>query len=273
MTTTTLTRGWMAMLKRPMLYKQIGFLFFLLVSWQTVSQIFKLDFWISSPVGVTIAMAKWTSGGVLVSDVKVTLMEAGLGFLIGSLAGGLIGFVLGWVRSLGELLEPFVLSLYSLPKVALAPLFVLWFGIGPINKIMFAALMVFFMVFFTTFQGARQVDQALVGNARLLGASNLQIWLRIALPYSSVWFISGLRIGMPYALIGAIVGEFVAANEGVGYRIKEATSFFDTGTVFAGLLILMSISFVLLAVLKWVERRTLKWQTADELTQIDKHPS
>ena len=156
----------------------------------------------------------------------------------------------GWVRKLGDLLEPFVLSLYTLPKIALAPLFVLWFGIGATNKIMFAAMLVFFMVFFTTYQGTRQVDRDLVENARLLGASRWGIWTKIAVPYSAVWVFTGLRIGLPYALIGAIVGEFVAAESGVGFRIKEATSFFNTAEVFAGLIVLMAISLVLLGGLK-----------------------
>src|SRR5262249_41770065 len=140
-------------------------------------------------------------------------------------------------------------------------LFVLWFGIGALNKIMFSGLLVFFMVFFTTFQGMRQVDTDLLANARLLGASRLQTFVKIAIPYSAVWVFAGLRIGLPYALIGAIAGEFVAADSGVGYRIKEATSFFNTAAVFAGLVVLMVISLAFLAILKAIERRTLRWQT------------
>jgi NitT/TauT family transport system permease protein len=207
-------------------------------------------------------MLRWYESGQLLDDLKITLLEAGLGFLIGSIAGGLIGFILGWVRRLGDLFEPFILSLYTLPKVALAPLFVLWFGIGVSNKVMFSAMLVFFMVFFTTFQGTRQVDRDLVENARLLGASRFHTWTKIAIPYSAVWVFTGLRIGLPYALIGAIVGEFVAADSGVGFRIKEATSFFNTAGVFAGLLLLMAISILLLGILKLIEQRALRWQTA-----------
>jgi NitT/TauT family transport system permease protein len=218
------------------------------------------DFWISSPSAVVVAMIAWARSGDLATDLQMTLTEAGAGFVLGSVAGGLVGFVLGWVQRLGKLFEPLVLSLYTLPKIALAPLFVLWFGIGPVNKIMFSAMLVFFMVFFTTFQGTRQVDRDLVANARLLGASRWAIWTKIAIPYASVWMFTGIRIGLPYALIGAIVGEFVAADSGVGFRIKEATSFFNTAAVFAGLVVLMAISMVLLGLLKLVERRVLRWQ-------------
>jgi NitT/TauT family transport system permease protein len=204
---------------------QAGFTVFVFGMWEILSRMLHADFWISSPSAVVVAM-----------------------------------IVLGWVQRLGKLFEPLVLSLYTLPKIALAPLFVLWFGIGPVNKIMFSAMLVFFMVFFTTFQGTRQVDRDLVANARLLGASRWAIWTKIAIPYASVWMFTGIRIGLPYALIGAIVGEFVAADSGVGFRIKEATSFFNTAAVFAGLVVLMAISMVLLGLLKLVERRVLRWQ-------------
>jgi NitT/TauT family transport system permease protein len=230
--------------------------------WEWMSGALHAEFWISKPSLVVEALITWWQSGQLGSDLQLTLTEAGGGFLLGSIAGGLVGFVLGWVRRLGDLLEPFVLSLYTLPKIALAPLFVLWFGIGSTNKIMFSAMLVFFMVFFTTYQGVRQVDRELVENARMLGASRWGIWTKIAVPYSAVWVFTGLRIGLPYALIGAIVGEFVAAEAGVGFRIKEATSFFNTAAVFAGLIVLMVISMVLLGALKLVEMRVLRWQTA-----------
>jgi NitT/TauT family transport system permease protein len=237
-----------------------------LALWQGGSQAMHLEFWISTPAQVVLALIAWGRSGTLVSDLQLTLTEAGVGFILGSVAGGLVGFVLGWVRRLGDLLEPFVLALYTLPKIALAPLFVLWFGIGATNKIMFSAMLVFFMVFFTTYQGTRQVDRDLVENARLLGATRWGIWTRIAVPYSAVWVFTGLRIGLPYALIGAIVGEFVAAEAGVGFRIKEATSFFNTAEVFAGLVVLMAISLVLLGGLKLIEMRTLRWQTVGRTT-------
>jgi NitT/TauT family transport system permease protein len=248
--------------RRGIVYTQIAMLIASLALWEWVARTFDTGFWTSSPSAVAREMLRWYESGQLLDDLKITLLEAGLGFLIGSIAGGLIGFILGWVRRLGDLFEPFILSLYTLPKVALAPLFVLWFGIGVSNKVMFSAMLVFFMVFFTTFQGTRQVDRDLVENARLLGASRFHTWTKIAIPYSAVWVFTGLRIGLPYALIGAIVGEFVAADSGVGFRIKEATSFFNTAGVFAGLLLLMAISILLLGILKLIEQRALRWQTA-----------
>jgi len=239
---------------------QAGILLLVLGAWEAAARVLDAGFWISSPTAIFAEMLVWYRSGNLATDVGLTMLAAALGFVIGSLVGGIVGFVLGWVRKLGDIFEPFVLSLYTLPKVALAPLFVLWFGIGLLNKVMFASLLVFFMVFFTTFQGTRQVDPDLVANAKLLGASRIAIWTKIAIPFASVWLFTGLRIGLPYALIGAIVGEFVAAQAGVGYRIKEATAYFNTSAVFAGLLVLMGISFSLLTMLRLLERRVLRWQ-------------
>jgi NitT/TauT family transport system permease protein len=246
---------------------QVAILATTLIGWQLSADHLGVEFWISSPWGICLALRKWAASGLLISDVQTTLIEAGTGFVLGSIIGGLVGFVLGWVGRLGDIFEPFVIAFYTLPKVALAPLFVLWFGIGMANKIMFATLLVFFMVFFTTFQGTRQVDRDLVANAKLLGASRLQTWTKIALPHAAVWIFAGFRIGLPYALIGAIVGEFIAAENGVGFRIREATSFYDTASVFAGLLVLMGISMACLAILKLIESRALRWQHTDLIRQ------
>jgi NitT/TauT family transport system permease protein len=248
---------------------QFGIAVAVLILWEVTARTFGTEFWTSRPTAIIAELGRWAASGELASDLRITLMEAGLGFVLGSITGGLVGFVLGWIRRLGDLFEPFILSLYTMPKIALAPLFVLWFGIGPLNKIMLAALVVFFMVFFTTYQGTRQVDRDLVENARVLGAQRWDVWTKIAIPYAAVWMFAGIRVGLPYALIGAIVGEFVAADAGVGFRIKEATAFFNTATVFAGLLVLMAISLTLLAAVRLIESRVLRWQQAEGVIQSD----
>ena len=260
--TTTFREMWSPWRWHGLWHYQIALFVVCMALWQWIATAYNTEFWTSSPVSVIEELVRWYDSGMLLSDVKLTLFEAAAGFFIGSLFGGVIGFILGWVRRLGDLLEPFILAYYTLPKIALAPLFVLWFGIGVLNKVMFSSMLVFFMVFITTYQGVRQVDRDLVQNVTLLGASRYHVWTKVAIPYSAAWTFTGLRIGLPYALIGAIVGEFVASNAGVGYRIKEATSFFNTASVFAGLLVLMAISTVLLGLLKIMERRAFRWQNA-----------
>jgi len=179
-------RVWLRVARHGALPVQLLIVVVTLGLWEWLGQALHMEFWISKPSLVVEALIAWWQAGQLASDLRLTLTEAGVGFAIGSIAGGMTGFVLGWVRRLGDLLEPFVLSLYTLPKIALAPLFVLWFGIGATNKIMFSAMLVFFMVFFTTYQGVRQVDRDLVENARMLGASRWGIWTKIAVPYSAV---------------------------------------------------------------------------------------
>jgi NitT/TauT family transport system permease protein len=230
--------------------------------WETLARAFHTQYYTSTPIAVVVELKNWAQSGDLAVDLKLTLIESGIGFLIGGLAGGLVGFVLGWIKRMGDILEPFILSLYTMPKIALAPLFVLWFGIGSMNKIMFSALLVFFMVFFTTYQGTRGVDRDLVENARLMGARRSDVWFKIAIPYAAVWVFTGIRIGLPYALIGSIVGEFVAAEAGVGFFIKKQSDYFNTAAVFAGLLVLMIISLLLLMLLKMFERWALGWQDA-----------
>lgn len=259
---TTVRKMWSPWRLNGLWHYQIALFVVCMAVWQWIATAYNTEFWTSSPVSVIEELVRWYDSGMLLSDVKLTLFEAAAGFFIGSLFGGVIGFILGWVRRLGDLLEPFILAYYTLPKIALAPLFVLWFGIGVLNKVMFSSMLVFFMVFITTYQGVRQVDRDLVQNVTLLGASRYHVWTKVAIPYSAAWTFTGLRIGLPYALIGAIVGEFVASSAGVGYRIKEATSFFNTASVFAGLLVLMAISTVLLGLLKIMERRAFRWQNA-----------
>lgn len=248
---------------------QVGILIVLLTGWELVARGFDMLFWTSSPTAIVRELFKWWQSGQLLNDLGVTLMEAGLGFVVGSAIGGTVGFALGWVKRLGDLFEPFILSMYTIPKIALAPLFVLWFGIGPANKVMFAGFLVFFMVFFTTYQGTRQVDRDLVANARLMGAGRVDILTKIAIPYAAVWVFAGIRIGLPYSIIGAVVGEFMASQSGVGYRIKAASEFLNTSGVFAGLVVLMAISFTLLMTLRAFEKWALGWQDAKGTIQID----
>ena len=235
---------------------------FLLLAWQGIGSIGDFAFYTSTPLLVAKQLQSWASQGVLWVGLRVTMTEAMSGFVVGTIAGAVLGFAFGWVRLLGKLLEPFVLLAYSVPKIALGPLFVIFFGIGLAPKIALAALVVFFLVFFTTFQGVRQVDPELIAISRVLGASRWQAMIKIGLPSATVWILSGIKIALPNALIGAVVGEFLAATQGIGFLISNASSELNTSGVFAGVFVLVCASGMLSLAFKFVEDRALAWQTA-----------
>lgn len=234
----------------------------LLVLWQVCADVFGTVDYTSGPRQVVRQLGEWESAGVLWEATWVTLVETAIGFVIGASAGAVVGLVLGWSRQVGRVIEPVVVLLYAVPKLAIAPLFVLWFGIGISSKALFAALVVFFLVFFTAFQGARQVDRELLAVARVMGAGGRDVWLKVAIPQATLWIFAGLRLSLPYALIGAVVAEFLAARTGLGYLIRSSSSVFNSAGVYAGIVLLMFFATLLLAVMQAIERRVMHWNTS-----------
>jgi NitT/TauT family transport system permease protein len=233
----------------------------LLASWQACSTLSSWRPYTSSPSDVVDQFQRWYSAGILVEATWTTLLESVLGFALGSFVGAVAGLGLGWSRRAGRVVEPMILVLYAIPKVALAPIFILWFGIGLSAKALFAAVVVFFLVFFTTFRGARQMDRELLALCRVLGGNRREVWLKVALPQAALWIFAGLRLALPYALTGAVVGEFLAAQTGLGYLIRQSSANFNTAGVYAGILALMFIATVLLVVAQRVEKHVLRWST------------
>jgi NitT/TauT family transport system permease protein len=246
--------------RRTMLAVKIGLLIVLLGVWEAAGPLFGTDRWVSSPSEVVATIIDWSRSGSLWAGLAATLSAAAIGFVGGALLGALLGFLLGWSPTLGEICAPYLLALYTVPKIALAPLFVLWFGIGLTSKVMMAGLLVFFLVFFTTFQGVRDVDPELVDVTRVLGASQFRTMLLVGLPSAMTWVFSGLKMALPYSLIGAVVGELIASTEGIGYMIGNATASLDTSGVFAGLVVLMVVAFSLSESLRLLEKRVLRWR-------------
>jgi NitT/TauT family transport system permease protein len=231
----------------------------IIVLWQVISDVGHLSLYMSSPTAVLSKLISWYNSGVLGTAVGVTLEEAVIGYFIGSIAGAVVGFVLGRIEFVGKLLDPIVLALYAVPKIALAPLFVLWLGIGIVTKISVAALLVFFLVFYNTYAGTKQIDERLCDQARLMGAGRWDVMSKLVMPQAAAWCFVGLRIALPYSLTGAVVGEFISSTEGIGYEINNATATFDTAGVFAGLVLLTVIALILNMVLDVVEKRMSRW--------------
>lgn len=219
-------------------------------------------FWVSQPSDIAGRLAEWISSGSLWFHFAITIQEMATGYVIGATVGITLGVLLARNRLLARLLDPFIMGIYSIPKLALAPLFILWFGVGLEPKIVLVATSVFFLVFLNTYAGVRDVDQELVDIIRLMGAGPREIFLRVILPSASPWIFTGLKLAVPYSLIGAIVGEIIASNKGLGYLLIHAQGQFDTAGVFAAIVVLMAFGLILNEVVNRSEGHLIRWKRA-----------
>ena len=231
-----------------------------LVIWQAASGTLVDPFWISRPSDVVAQLGRWIGSGSLFFHLQITLLEMVLGFVIGALAGILLGMILGLNQFLSKLVDPFLIGFYSLPKIALAPLFILWFGIGLEPKIILAAVIVFFLVFMNTFAGVRDVDQELIDVLRVMGARRHQIIWKVVLPSALAWVFAGLKLSVPHALTGAVVGELFASNKGLGYLLAASSGQFDTAGVFAVILVLTILGIIINEVVNRSEGILMRWR-------------
>jgi NitT/TauT family transport system permease protein len=234
-----------------------------LVLWQVLSGPVLDPQFVSSPGGMITRLQEWTQDGTLWTHAWITVQEIVLGFLFGAGAGALSAYLIAPIRVIWDVLEPFVMALYSIPKVALAPLFIVWFGIGTDMKVLLAAVTVFFLVFLNTAAGVREVDAGLIDAVRLMGGGRRAVAWKVVLPASMTGLLTGLRVSIPYALIGAVIGELVASNRGLGYLISDSSANFDTDGVFATLVVLSIIAAVLNALVTLLGRRANRWKPLD----------
>ncbi len=240
---------------------RIGLFVVVVLLWQLGSNLNLFDPGVvPSPLAIGAHLVKWTLDGTLWFQSWITIQETVAGFLLGAVGGIVFGFAIGRYPALAEVLDPFILAIYSVPKVALAPLFLVWFGIGISMKIVLAAVSVLFIVFFNTLAGVRNVDRDLIDAVWLMGAKPQDILLKVLVPSAMSWALTGVRIAIPYALIGAIIGELIASNRGIGYLISSAASAYDTAGVFAALIVLTVLAMLLNAVVDEIDRRLSKWK-------------
>ncbi|WP_241032430.1 ABC transporter permease [Rhodococcus pseudokoreensis] len=235
---------------------RIGIVVAILAIWEFISGRWVDEFWISKPSAIWEVLWGWISSGDILIHLQTTLTEMLLGLVFGAVGGITVGFVLGRVEWLAQLLDPIVTAIYSLPKVALAPLFILWFGVDLASKVVLTAVVCFFLVFYNTYAGVRDVDKDLVDVVRVMGGRRSDLLLKVVLPSAAVWIYTGLRLAVPYALIGAVVGEIVASNKGLGFLLARAAGTFNTAGTFAALFILMLIGTLLNFMVDWSERIT-----------------
>jgi NitT/TauT family transport system permease protein len=233
-----------------------------LVIWQVIAGALDIEFFISRPTDVWDQLVDWVTSGYLFDNLGVTLLATLYGFVLGAVAGIVIGFVLGLITILGRLLDPFVTAVYSLPKLALAPLFVLWFGIDLEMKVVLTAVIVFFLVFWNTYAGVRETDKDLVDVLRVMGARRSDMIRKVVLPGSLTYIYVGLKLAIPYALTGAVVGELIASNKGIGFMLMSAAGAFNTAGVMAALVVLMVIATLMNTLLNVTETYVMRWKRA-----------
>jgi NitT/TauT family transport system permease protein len=219
-----------------------------------------LEAWmVSSPSQILLRLYEIFGSGEIWPHLQATLSSLVIGFPLGVISGVLVGYLLGSHRQLSLLLEPIIVGLHGIPKVVLAPLFILWLGIGIGSKVALVVLLSFFHNFFNTHTGLRQLDMDLVKYGRLLGAKGFMMTYGVVMPAISPHIMTGIRTSMPLAFIGVAVGEFVAARHGLGLFVREAVSLFDTTGALAGVAVFFILIVFTNSFLSRMESHFLRW--------------
>ncbi|AOI71939.1 ABC transporter permease [Burkholderia ubonensis] len=244
---------------------RIAVLVVVLGGWELAARLKWIDsFFFSQPTLIFAQLQDWfangTSQGPLLTQVWVTLEETTIGFLIGSVAGVLCGIVLGRNKLMSDVFGLYIQIANSIPRVVLGSIFVIALGLGMASKIALAVVMVFFVVFGNAFQGVREADRYLIANAQILGASRRQITTSVVIPSALSWILASLHVSFGFALVGAVVGEFLGSKQGIGLLISTAQGAFNASGVFAAMIVLAVVALAADYLLTWLEKRLLKWR-------------
>ena len=241
---------------------QLAFGICLLAAWEFLGRSGG-ERWVSEPSRIAVKLWVWL-GGSLYVHLWATVTELVVGFVIGTSLGILAGMVLGRSPVAATVLRPIIVGIYSVPLVSLAPLFIMFFGLDLLPKIVLVAIVTFFLLFFNTFAGAERIDRDLVESLQLMGASRREIFRKVVAPATAVWIVGGIKIALPYALVATVTGELLATRAGLGYLLSQAAEQFDMTSLYAVLLILMVIGLLLSETAARIERRVLRWRHATE---------
>ena len=257
-------------------YWQVGLFVVFLLTWQLVSRNEQYAFFLGEPIKVAGRIWSWFlpiafEPNVLFPDgvpgradiyvhLGITLLETVLAFTIGTVLGLVFGLWLALAPTASAILDPYIKAANSMPRVILAPIFALWFGLGIWSKVALAVTLVFFIVFFNVYQGVKEVSPVVLANARMLGANQKQLLRTVYLPSATSWVFSSLHTSVGLAFVGAVVGEYLGSARGVGYLILQAEGTFDVNTVFAGIVVLTAFALVLDGLVGRIEKRLMKWQ-------------
>jgi NitT/TauT family transport system permease protein len=225
-------------------------------------------FLVGSPLGVFSVAFKMIASGELVSDTWYTLFEAILGFVIGTIFGSLLGLALWYSVFVARLVEPFIVAINSVPKIALAPIVVLWFGTGLVSKVALSVSLTAIVALIAAYQAAKDADVDLQSLLISMGADKHQVFFKAVVPSTLPSIIATFRINIGFGLVGAVVGEFISSQRGLGHLIYTASSLYDLNTVWVGLFTLMIMGFVLYYVIDIIERASLPWKQSNTTHQV-----
>ena len=217
-------------------------------------------FFFSNPVDVAQQIVVWFASGIIWKHLWVTLIESILAFVIGSVAGVLVGFWFARQPRVAAVFDPYVKMINALPRVVLAPIFTLWLGLGIWSKVALGVTLVFFIVFFNVYQGVKEVSPTVLANARMLGMNERQLMRHVYWPSALSWMFSSLHTSVGFAVVGAVVGEYLGSAAGLGYLIQQAEGIFDVAGVFAGMFVLAAFVIVIDTIVSLVEKRLLIWR-------------
>ena len=229
-------------------------------NYAVISDVKTMKFFFSTPIDVFTRVFRMFADGSVYKHLWITLIETVLAFVIGASLGIVIGFWFARKPLVAAVFDPYVKMMNALPRVVLAPIFALWFGLGIWSKVALGFTLVFFIVFFNVYQGVREVSPTVLANARMLGMNERQLFRHVYWPSALTWMFSSLHTSVGFALVGAVVGEYLGSSAGLGYKIHEAESVFDVTGVFAGMLILTVFVIVIDTVVTLIENRLLVWR-------------
>jgi NitT/TauT family transport system permease protein len=225
-------------------------------------------FLVGSPAGIFSFAYKMILSGELLSDTWYTLFEAILGFIIGTIFGSLLGLALWYSVFVARLVEPFIVAINSVPKIALAPIVVLWFGTGLVSKVALSVSLTAIVALIAAYQAAKDADVDLQSLLISMGADKHQVFFKAVVPSTLPSIIATFRINIGFGLVGAVVGEFISSQRGLGHLIYTASSLYDLNTVWVGLFTLMIMGFVLYYVIDIIERASLPWKQSSTTHQV-----
>lgn len=240
---------------RLLLVVLLVLIWYLLTEYGVISK-----FFFGEPVLVAERLFQWFYSGEIYRHLWITLLETILAFALGSATAVVLGLWLALSQFSGKLFDPFITALNAMPRVILAPIFMIWFGLSIWSKVALGFSLVFFLVFYNVVQGVREVSPIVLANARILGASKSQLLTSLYLPSAASWFFSSLHLSVGMAFVGSAVGEYLGSSEGIGYLILQAEGLFDINTVFAGIIVLVIFALILDFFVSVFERYVLVWR-------------